>query len=359
MKQFYSFTKKEFLHIVRDPLTLSIMLILPVVLVLILGFAISTEIKNIPFVVVDNSKTIESQQIIQKMSENKYFSFVQMLSSTQELDEIFKHDICKVAIVFSNSHNESHIQIIIDNSNPNEAATMYSYVQQILAQYKNNKGVYSEFAIIAPEIKLLYNPHMKASYGLVPGIIGMVMMLVCAAMTSVSIAREKELGTLELIIVSPARPIQIVLAKAVPYLCIALFDVIICLILSYFVLQVPICGSIWLIMLLSSIYTLSAIALGLLISNFSRTQQEAMVTAELGLMLPSMLLSNLIFPIESMPTLLQFFSYIVPARWFITPLRSIMLKGVGLADIWVECVVLLSMSIILLLVSIVKFNKRV
>ncbi|HBK30033.1 MAG TPA: multidrug ABC transporter permease [Porphyromonadaceae bacterium] len=366
MKQFICFIKKEIYHIIRDPLTLSIMLILPVVLVLILGFAITTEIRNTPFVALDQCRTIESQKLIEKIDGNAYFTLVDAVFSPSEVKQAFRKGKCKLAVVippdFANGllyRERVDIQVLIDASDPNEGSNLYNYLQLIVAQYQKELAQYPHAGgAINTEIKLLYNPQMKGTYSIVPGLIGMIMLLICTSMTSISIAREKELGTMEILLVSPLKPVLIVLAKAVPYLVISLIDMVSCLLLSHYVLAVPIRGNIGLILLLSFIYTLSAVALGLLISAVAKTQQEAMVTAGVGLLLPSILLSNLIFPIDSMPVLLQLLSYIVPARWFIDPLRDIMIKGVGLSAIWVEFLILGSMSAILLFVSIKKFKNR-
>ncbi|MDR2914768.1 MAG: ABC transporter permease [Tannerella sp.] len=366
MKQFISFIKKEIYHILRDPLTLTIMLALPVLLVLILGFAITTEIRNTPFVVLDQSKTIESQKLIAKIDGNAYFSLVETVHSETGIKQAFQKGKCKLALTipsdFANGllHREKvDIQVLIDTSDPNEGSNLYNYLQLIIAQYqKELVKQQNSNGMINTEVKLLYNPQMKGMYSFVPGIIGVIMMLISASMTSISIAREKEMGTMEILLVSPLKPSLVVLGKAVPYLFISLMDVVLCLLLAHYVLQVPIRGSVGLIMLLSVIYTLSAIALGLLISTVAKTQQEAMVTAGAGLLLPTMLLSNLIFPIDSMPLLLRIFSYIVPARWFIDPLRDIMIKGLGFEAIRFEFLILLSMSMILLFISIKKFKNR-
>ena len=366
MKQFISFIKKEIYHIIRDPLTLSIMLILPVLLVLILGFAVTTEIRNTPVAVFDRSKTAESQRLIDKIDGNAYFTLVNNLHSESGIEKSFQKGECKLAIVIPSDFGQNllyrektNIQVIVDSSDPNEGSTLCSYLQLVIAQYQQELvHLHSHPGAVNTEVKLLYNPQMKGMYSIVPGIIGMIMMLICASMTSISIAREKEAGTMEILLVSPLKPAQIVLAKAVPYLFISLVDMVLCLLLARFVLEIPVLGNVWLIMLLSLIYTLSAIALGLLISTVSQTQQEAMVTSGVGLLLPAMLLSNLIFPIDSMPLLLRLFSCIVPARWFIDPLRDIMIKGLGFGAIWFEFLILLSISTILLFISIKKFKNR-
>ncbi len=365
MKQFFSFIRKEVYHIARDPLTLVIMLVLPVVLLLILGFAVSTEFKNTSFVVLDESKSTTSSQLIEKLNGNSYFSLSGYLHSGEEIETAFQKGECKMAIIIPSDfgsnllyRSETDIQIMVDASDPNEASTLVNYFQLILLEFQKENSTQINAQFINQEVKMLYNPQMKSAYNFVPGLIGMIMMIICAMMTSVSIVREKEVGTMEILLVSPLKPTNIILAKAIPYLIVAILDVISILCMAYFILDVPIAGNIFLIMLLSFVFTFSALALGMLISSITETQQAAMIVSAVGLMLPSMLLSGLIFPIESMPSILQGISYIIPARWFIEALRDVMIKGLGFTSIWVEFSILTFMTLILLTASIKKFKNR-
>lgn len=248
---------------------------------------------------------------------------------------------------------------MVDASDPNQASTMVNYFQSVVKIFQQEKTLnVNGSPIINADIKMLYNPQMKSAYSIVPGMIGMLMMLICALMTSIAVVREKEQGTMEILLVSPLKPSTIILAKAVPYLIIAIIDVIAILLLAYFVLNVPIVGNIFLILLLSFIYTFSALALGMLISTITQTQQAAMIASGVGLMLPSMLLSGLIFPLEGMPTVLRWLSYIIPARWFIDALRDVMIKGLGFEAIWKQFITLLAMGLFLMTISIKKFKDR-
>lgn len=366
MKQFLSFIRKETYHIMRDKMTLIIMLILPLVMLLILGFAVSTEIKNTSFVVLDESKSSVSGQLIDKLDANSYFNLTGYLNTQEDIEKAFKKGSCKIAIIipsqFANDivhTGNADIQVMVDATDPNESSTLINYFQMILMQYQQEMARQSHVPqLINMEVKMLYNPQMKSAYNFVPGLIGMIMMLICAMMTSISVVREKELGTMEILLVSPLKPTTIILSKAVPYLIVSALNVASILTLSHFILEVPIAGNLLLIMLLSFIFTFSALALGLLISSVTQTQQTAMIASAMGLMLPSMLLSGLIFPIESMPAILQILSYIVPARWFIEALRDVMIKGLGFMAIWKQFAVLLAMTVFLLTLSIKKFNNR-
>jgi len=365
MKQFISFIRKEIYHITRDPLTLLIMLGLPVVMLLILGFAVSTEIKNTGFVVLDESKTPVTQKFIDKIGANEYFSLAGYINTANEIEQSFQSGKAKMVVIIPSSFGNdlartgADIQVMVDASDPNEASTIVNYFQIMLMQYQQEEAASQpNTQMIRSEVKMLYNPQMKSAYNIVPGMIGMLMMLICALMTSISVVREKELGTMEILLVSPLKPATIMFAKAVPYLAIAFFDVIMVLIIATTILEVPIAGSIFLIMSLAFVYTFSALALGLLISTVTNTQQTAMIASGVGLMLPSMLLSGLIFPISSMPDILQWISYIIPARWFIEALRDVMIKGLGFEAIWKQALILLFMAVVLMNISIRKFKSR-
>lgn len=365
MKQFFSFVRKEFYHITRDTLTLVIMLVLPVILLLILGFAVSTELKNTSFIVLDESKSALSRKLVEKLNGNAYFTLESYARTAKDVDKAFRRGECKLALIFPSqfANDVAHtgstgIQIIVDASDPNEASTLVNYIQLAIMQFQREQNVNMAPRFIDTEVKMLYNPQMVSAYNFVPGLIGMIMMLICAMMTSVSIVREKETGTMEILLVSPLRPVTIILSKAAPYLVISILNVISILVLSYFVLDVPVAGSLVLIMSLSIVFTFSALALGLLISSITKTQQTAMLASTVGLMLPSMLLSGLIFPIESMPAILRVISCIIPARWFIEALRDVMIKGLGLESIWMQFSILLLMTFVLLAASIKKFKNR-
>ena len=366
MKQFTAFIKKEFLHIFRDVRTMMMLLAMPVVQLIIFGFAITTEINNTPFAVLDASKSVSSRQLVEKMSNSKYFNLQENLHAFQDIEDQFRKGKIKFALVIPADFSDDlyrtgtgKIQLLADASDPNEASTVTAYAQQIIMQHQ--KSLLRENQIpylINTEVKMLYNPQMKSAYNFVPGIMGLILMLICAMMTSISIVREKEQGTMEILLVSPIKPVFIVLAKAVPYLLIAMLDVVTILLISFFVLKVPIEGSILLILLLSMLFTLSALSLGLLISSAVNTQQAAMLMSGAGLMLPSILLSGLMFPIENMPYILQLISNIIPAKWFIIAAKDVMIKGLGFVAIWDELLILLAITTFLLFISIKRFKNR-
>lgn len=365
MKQFISFVRKEIYHILRDKLTLTIMLALPMVLLVILGYAVSNDIKNVPFVVYDGAKSAASLQLVEKISKNKYFHLENYLPDAAAAEHAFMTGDVKLALIIPSTFDADMVrggtalQVLVDASNPNEAGTLSNYMQRLVQEYvQGYLKMRGGAPIIQTEVRMRYNPQMKSTYSMVPGIIGMLMILICSLMTSISVVREKELGTMEVLLASPLLPQTIILAKALPYLLVGLLDNVLVLLVAYWVFGVPIMGSLFLVAFLTALYTLCALALGLLISTLTETQQSAMIASGAGLMLPSLLLSGMIFPISSMPDILQWISCINPVRWFIAAIRDVMIKGSGLAEIWNELGILLGMTVFLLSVSIFKFKDR-
>lgn len=366
MKQFRSFVKKEFLHIFRDVRTMLLLLAMPAVQLMIFGFAITNEIRNIPFAVLDESKSDVSAKLVEKLKSGKYFDLKTNAVSPSDIEAEFRQGQIKMAVVipvgFANDLQHigtADLQLLVDASDPNEASTIISYAQQSVAQYQSELAEMEKLPLLVEtEIKMLYNPQLKSAYNFVPGIMGLILMLICAMMTSISIVREKELGTMEVLLVSPVKPLFVVLSKAVPYFMIAMADVVMILVLSVTALDVPVAGSVFSVLLLSTIFTLSALSLGLLISSVTRTQQAAMMISGIGLMIPTILLSGLIFPTENMPWILRMISNIIPAKWFIGAIKDVMIKGLDFTSIWRECSVLVGMMLFLLTLSVKRFANR-
>lgn len=364
--QFQAFVKKEFFHIWRDRRTLFILLGMPVVQIIIFGFALSNEVKNAKFAVLDYSKDEATQAITQQLSSSRYFDLVSNLHSQAAIEEEFKKDHIKLAVVFPQHFSEdlthqhkAQVQLIADASDPNLASTVTNYASAIIMDYQNNilktqKLPYT----IQTEMRMLYNPQMKGAYNFVPGVMAMVLLLVCTMMTSITIVKEKETGTMEIMLVSPLRPFKIILAKVVPYLLLSIVNIISILLLSVHVLDVPINGSLGLLMAESILFTLVSLALGLLISTATNSQQAAMFISLIGMFLPTIILSGFMFPIENMPKPLQVMSNIVPAKWFFIIVKSVMIKGVGLDAVWKPTLVLTGMFIFFLTMAIRKFKIR-
>lgn len=366
MKQFLSFVKKEFLHVFRDSKTLLMLFGLPIVQILLFGFALTNEIKNTKIIVCDYAKDDGSQRIITQIEQNRSFEVEKAILSHTQIEETFKEGQIKLAIVFPQNFtndllhsNKAQVQVISDASDPNTANTLTNYVQAIIGDYqqellKNSNMPYQ----IQTEMRMLYNPELKGAPNYVPGVMALVLLLVCVLMTSVSIVKEKEMGTMEILLVSPMNPFLVIIAKAIPYFLLSLVNLTIIILMSIFLLGMPCKGSLFLLYFESSILILCALSLGLLISNATDSQQSAMIISLMGMLIPVMLFTGFMFPIENMPKPLQIVSNIVPAKWYYIIVKSIMLKGLGLKVIWKETLILIGMTTFFLVVALRKFKIR-
>ncbi|MEQ8424417.1 MAG: ABC transporter permease [Cyclobacteriaceae bacterium] len=366
MKQFLYFIRKEFYHLLRDKRTLFILFGMPVMQILIFGFALTNEVKNSRISILDNSKDEATRAIIHQLEASRYFDITENLNSYGELESTFQRGKVRLAVVFPEQFqnsllhtNSASIQLIADATDPNVANTLSTYASAIVMDYQNSiKGNKPLPYSINTELRMLYNPQLKGSYNFVPGVMAMVLMLVGAMMTSISIVREKELGTMEVILVSPIVPIRVIIAKMIPYLFLSMVNIASILLLSVYVLDVPIQGSLTLLVFECFIFTLTALALGLLISSISNSQQVAMLISLMGLFLPTIMFSGFMFPVENMPIPLQVISNVVPAKWFYYIVKDVMIKGTGIQTVWMETLILVGMLIVLLAISIKKFKVR-
>nr|WP_199000322.1 ABC transporter permease [Flavobacterium sp. ASV13] len=366
MKQFLTFVKKEFLHVLRDRKTLFILFGMPVVQILIFGFALTNEVKNSKIVVVDYAKDIASQKIISKIEASRYFEITKSLPGSAALEAAFKTGEIKMAIVFPEGfnnqllhQNKAQIQVIADASDPNNATTLTNYVSSVINDYQAELNQTNPVPLqIKPEVKMLYNPQLKGAPNFVPGVMALVLMLVCVMMTAISIVKEKETGTMEILLVSPFKPLMVILSKAVPYLILSMVNVISILLLSVFVLDLPIAGNIVLLFAESTLFIITCLTLGIFISVKTDSQQTAMLISLLGMLLPTLLFSGFMFPVENMPLPLQWFSNIVPSKWYYIIVKGIMIKGLGFSYIWKETLILFGITVFLLIISLKSFKIR-
>ena len=358
MKEFWSFIIKETQHIMRDRRTMMILFGMPIILMLIFGFAISTDVRNVRTVVVMSQIDHQTQRMINALDESEYFNVLYKVHTPAEAEQLIRNQKADMGIVFSTDFASKHggVQLITDGTDPNMAQQYNNYASQIMGTQLMN--VMQRKAPNAIALKMLYNPQMKSSYNFVPGIMGILLMLICAMMTSISIVREKERGTMEVLLVSPVRPFLIILAKAVPYLVLAFVVLLAILLMSRYVLFVPIAGSLWLILLVSTIYIFMALSLGLLISTIAKTQMAALLMSAVMLLMPCTMLSGMMFPIESMPHVLQWVAALIPPRYYISAMRKLLIMGVSFRYVLSEVVTLLGMTALFLTVALLKFNKR-
>ncbi|MFA5011733.1 MAG: ABC transporter permease [Ignavibacteria bacterium] len=366
MKRFLAFVKKEFKHILRDYRTLLILFGMPIAQILLFGFAITNEIKDAKIAILDFSKDNITQEISNKILSSGYFMLYYNLNNVNDIEPAFKEGIIKEVIIFEpdfghnlGKSNLANVQIIADASDPNLANMLIGYTSSIIQDYQREltQGKIMP-SVINTEIKMLYNPNLKSVFMFVPGLMAVILLLVSAMMTSISIAKEKELGTMEVLLVSPLNPFQIIVGKVIPYFVISLINYVVVIVLAKYVFLVPIEGSIVLLVLESVLFLITSLSLGILISTVSNNQQTALMISLSALMLPTIILSGYIFPIENMPFILQLLSYIIPAKWFIIIVRGIMLKGITFDYIYLETLVLIGMTLFFILLSIKRFKVR-
>lgn len=366
MSRLISLVKKEFNHIFRDRRTLLILFGIPIMQILIFGYVVNSDFKNIGIAVLDQSGDVHTQKILNKIFSSGYFNFSGNIHDQQGISDQFKTGKIKAVLVFESdfgkkldNEQSANIQIITDASDPNVANTTVGYVSGIIRSYQAElTGQTTGQVIVEPQYRMVFNETLISAYMFVPGTMALILMLISALLTSISVTREKELGTLEVILVSPLRPAQIIIGKVAPYVLLAFFNGLIILLLGYFVFGLPLSGSLVLLLAELLLYITLSLSLGILISTIAKSQQIAMFMSLFVLMLPTVLLSGFIFPIENMPLILQWISAILPPRWFIIILKDIMLKGNGLAYVWDETLILLGMTLIFLFAAIRKFSIR-
>jgi len=366
VKQFLTFVRKEFAHVLRDRKTLLILFGMPIVQILIFGFALTNEVKNSRVLIVDNANDAASQQLVSKIEASQYFEVDRSKMSALQMEAAFREGDIKMAVVVPANfnadllhQNQARIQIVTDASFPNTATSLTNYATSIIQDYQ--AGVNQTLAVplrIMPETRFVYNPQLKGVYNYVPGVMALVLMLVCVMMTAVSIVREKETGTMEVLLVSPFKPVLVILSKAVPYLMLSLVNVVTILLLSVFVLDLPVVGSLLLLFAESTLFIVTCLALGIFISIKTDSQQVAMLISLMGMLLPTMLFSGFMFPIENMPWPLQVISNVIPAKWYYIIVKDIMIKGLGFSAIWKETLILAGMTLFLFVVSLKTFKIR-
>lgn len=370
MKQFLSFVRKEFIHILRDPRSLLILLVMPQIMVLLPGYVIKNEVKDIRIAVLDQSRDIYTEQLTQRLYANEYFIGKGEVRTEEEAAELFKKGEIDLVVVFGPEFanriihsQDASVQLLADGSEPNQASVRVAYAQQVvagfqkeLAQQMAQTGTGQQFNIRVNS-RMLYNPQQRSEVNFVPGVVGMVILLICCMMTSIAIVREREMGTMEILLASPLPSIDIVLAKLVPYMIISLIDMATILCLSYFVMNVPMSGSLMVYVITAVIYIFTSLMLGLLISTVVNTQLAAMLISLL-LIVPTIYLSGMVFAVESMPVAAQIASNIVPAKWFISASRKIMVEGVSMEYVATEIRALAIEGLVFMLLAWRFFKTR-
>jgi ABC-2 type transport system permease protein len=366
MKRFISFLIKEFKHIFRDTRTMMFLFGIPAALLLLFGFVIKNEITNVYVAVWDQSQDELSTKITEKVFSSGFFLRAENVYSTQEANAVLRGGKVRLVIAYEQNFSEkfhkekqARIQLIADAADANSANLIVQYVSAIISDYVMRQNKHLTLPMrINTETRMLYNEELKDVYMFVPGIMAMILMLISTMMTSISVAGEKERGSMEVILVSPLKPIQIILGKVSPYFLLSFINALVILLMSYYIFDMPIHGSLALLLGETMLFILLALSLGILISTVAPDQQVAMMISMFALLLPTILLSGFIFPIENMPTILQYLAALMPPKYFIIILKNIMLKGTDFSFIWKETLILAGMTLFFILLSAKKFKTR-
>jgi ABC-2 type transport system permease protein len=359
--------QKEFRQVLRDPMTLLSILLMPIVLLIIFGYTIKNEIENTHIAVLDYSQSYHSRQLISTVTASGYFFVHQQLHSEKEVESFFRTGTGSMVLVIPENFNttlvknkQGTIQLIMDASDLNVSTTLVSYLNQVIAQYQRSfHAVNTDTEPIEIRIKMQYNPKLESAYMFIPGNIALIMILITSLMTSITLSKEREMGSWRLLAITPTNQFIIVLGKIIPYMILSLVCTAMIIVLGILIFNMPMYGNIALLLLLCFLFMFNACAFGVLTSVFASTQQVAMLTCMLGLFLPTLLLSGFIFPIENMPLVLQILSHIVPAKWFILALRDIMIKSAGLELLWLPITILSSLTILSMAASVKRLSMRI
>lgn len=368
------FIKKEFLQLIRDPKMFIIILAAPVIQLIFLGYAANMDVNIINTVVLDNDKTNFSKELISKFTNSGYFTIISNASNYKTITKDINNNKAILAIIIPQNFEKDYrankpvkIQAIFDGSDGNKSSIVAGYTQLVLSDYLNKLSVeflnkrglkLETLPKLEAETRVWFNPELKTRNFMVPGIVGLLLMIITLLLTSLAIVKEKELGTLEQLIVSPIKPYQLIIGKMVPFAILGFVAIIIVITAMRIVFNLPVKGSIIFLFFSSFIFMLNLLGFGLFISIFSKTQQQAMMLAIFGFMMPMIFLSGFSFPIENMPTIIRLVTYIIPVKYFMTIIRGIILKGIGFNELWQELLILFIMGIGILTLSIIKFNKK-
>lgn len=360
-----SIIRKEVLHILRDAKSLFIIFMMPIIMVVLYGYAITFDIKEIKLGVVDYDQSAASRELVQKFTNAGYFKLTARARNKQDVEELIRQRKIIAALVIPADYQRSlgsrlltKVQLLIDGSNANTATIVSNYAGFIIRKYSTELNQHIINPTFAVEARIWYNPDMKSAHFVVPGLVAVLMMMICAILTSITIAREKETGTMEQILVSPIRPFEIIVGKVTPYILLSFLVSVIILVSAQIIFNVPFRGSVFVLAFFTMIYIYASLSLGIFVSSRATSQQAALMGALLGTLLPSILLSGFVFPISSMPWVLRAIAQIVPAKHFLIIIRGVILKGIGAEYFWKEGLVLFIFGTLVLAISIKKFSIR-
>lgn len=363
---------KEYRQLKRDKRSLGVLLFIPAMMLILFGYALTFDVKHISLAVYDEDRTHLSRDFAESFLHSEYFSLKTSLARTSEIDALLGREEASVALVIPNNFSEEilagrqgKVQVIVDGANSNAATTALGYVnaivqsysQEVLTKTLQRVGVHRVVLPIDYRPRVWFNPELRSAKFLIPGLIGFILMVTAVISTSLSIVREKERGTMEQIVVSPVKPMELILGKTILYVIISLLATVVILLVGYFLFEVETRGSYFLLFLVSLVYLVGTLGLGILISTIADSQQVAFTLSVIITMLPTFLLSGFVFPIRNMPIPIQVITYIIPARYYMEALRSIILKGVGMEAFWSQFLALTAFAAVMITVSSKRMKR--
>lgn len=372
MRKIFHLIRKEFTQMRRDPRMFPIIFISPVLQLVLLGYAANLDVKNIPTIFCDLDRTEASREFISQFTNSGYFSLEGVVTKLDSLDEYINNGKATTALVIPRGmgtrlagHKPVRVQIIVDGAESQSAIIGLNYASMIIAKYSRQillerlrqSGRGGSLATVNPQVRVWYNPELESRNFMVPGVLAMLLMIITMVLTSLGIVKEKELGTMEQLIVTPVKPYELILGKLLPFFFLGLIDIVLVVVVATYWFHVPVKGSVGLLFALAPVFMLTTLGLGLFISTISKNQQQAMLTAVFFIM-PMIILSGFVFPIENMPKLIQLLTYIVPLRYFLVIIRGLFLKAVGFEALWDETLALLVFGLAILALSVLRFRKK-
>lgn len=373
-KRILHILKKELIQIYRDPVMIRLILIAPIMQVLIFGYAITSDIEHVSTAILDMDNTSQSRELISRFASNPRYFVLRYIDSPSEIDTLLDSGRAQMAITVPRGFasdvlagRTADVQVAIDGSDSKTASTISNYANTVCAQYsqqvntentQRRGGRYVELPSVDMRIRAWYNPDLKSANYLVPGVLCMILLVVTMMLTSLAVVREREIGTLEQIIVTPIKPLELIIGKLTPFAIIGMVNVITIVLVAALRFQIPIEGSLFLLFALTVVFLTASLGLGLFVSTVSQTQQQAMMVS-FFIMQPSVLLSGFMFPIDAMPRAIQYLTYLIPLRYYLEIVRGIFLRGVGIEVLWPQTLCLLGLGCFLLLASVIRFGKRV
>ncbi|OGF48034.1 MAG: ABC transporter permease [Candidatus Firestonebacteria bacterium RIFOXYC2_FULL_39_67] len=376
MKKIFNLAKKEFIQTFRDKKMLPVIFVAPVIQLILLGYAVTTDVKHIYLAVIDRDNSVESRELVGAALNSGYFDLKQGVEKESEIEEALRSGKADFVLYVPPNYSKNikmnkkaSFQVIADGSDATLTGIGLNYLNEIV-QRKNKEirdkimnsragllGKSISFPRVSPEVKIMYNPELKSANYMVPGVMALILTLMTMLLTSMSITKEKENGTLEQLVVSPLKPYEIILGKTLPFVIIGMVDVVLVITGGIVVFNIPILGSVWLLAVCSLIFIMSTLGIGLFISTISRTQQQAMLTTFMFIF-PAMILSGFVFPVTNMPEPAQYLTYLIPLRYFLTIIRGIILKGNGIEILWPEIAALIIFGVVIFTLSSMRFRKK-